>query len=763
MADSLTGTTVSHYRILEKLGGGGMGVVYRAEDSRLPRYVALKFLSKELESDPEASERLRREAQAVSSLNHPHICTIHDVGEHEGQPYIVMELLEGQTLKDRIAADGFSTDQLATLGIQIADALETAHEKGIVHRDIKPSNVFITQRGHAKLLDFGLARQLQKEELKEATQSHIPLTEGSAVVGTLPYLPPEVLCGETADARSDLWAFGVVLYEMATRQRPFHGQTVYQLTSGILQEPPRSFPASVPEGLRAVILRCLSKNPAERYQRAGEPRAALQTIHTYSPELAAAKTVVAGRVDSDSGRADIDSLAVMPFQNQTSDPEVEYLSWGVTESIINSLGQLEKLNVASAYSVHRYKEQNPDPRVLGRELNVSAVLTGRIAQRGDTLAIGMELVDTRSGWQLWGRKYARKAEDLVSLHEEIVREIGAALRLTLPGDEKKLLEKRTTRDQLAYQLYMKGRLCLFSASEDGLKRALRNFSLATRRDPGFALAHVEEANAYSMLGFYGVMAPRECFPKALEAEKKAAEIDGTLEDVYTSKALVDFLHHWDWAAAEKGFQRTLELNSKFASAHFWYAWVLAARERPEEAREQMDEAKTLEPSSLVVTMYTGFVLYLLRDYASAAEHLRRVLGKEPEFAVACWWLGLVLIETAEYEAAIEALQKSIQYSGGHPAPLAALGNLYGRLGWSADARRVSQELTGLSSTRYVSAFDIALSQCGGKDKNAALDWLEKACEERSSLLVFLKVWPMLDSLRAEPRFKEMVRRVGLAE
>jgi eukaryotic-like serine/threonine-protein kinase len=754
MPDALSGCTIAHYRILEKLGGGGMGVVYRAEDTRLPRYVALKFLSKELERDPEASARLRREAQAVSSLNHPHICTIHDIGEHEGQPFLVMEFLEGQTLKDRIGGDSFSVDQLATVGIQIADALETAHEKGIVHRDIKPSNVFITQRGHVKVLDFGLARQLRKDELQEATQSQTPLTEAGTVVGTLPYLPPEVLRGEPADARSDLWALGVVLYEMTTRQRPFQGHTVYQLTSGILQEHPRPLPENVPDGLRAVILRCLSKNPAERYQRAGETRAALETMNTPSWGSSTAK-------EPAPDRPPIDSLAVMPFQNQTSDAEVEYLSWGITESMIYSLGQLEKLHVASAYSVHRYKGQNPDPRVLGRELNVGAVLTGRVAQRGDMLVIGTELVDTRSGWQLWGRQYTRKADNLVSLHEEITREISEALRLSLPRGEKKLLEKRTTRDPLAYQLYMKGRLCLFSASEDGLQRALRNFSLATRRDPDFALAYVEEANAYSMLGFYGVAAPRDCFPKALEAQRKAAEIDGMLEGVHTSKALVDFLHGWDWPAAEKEFRRAIELNPKYSSAHFWYAWYLAALEKPGEALEQMKESRSLEPSSLVVTMYSGFVFYLLRNYERAVEHLRRVLAKEPQFAVAYWWLGLVLIETGEYEAAIDALQKSIQYSGGHPAPFAALGHLYGRLGWNADARDVSQELATLATKRYVSAFDLALSQCGGKETNEALGRLEEACEERSSLLAFLKVWPMLDALRSEPRFKEILKRVGL--
>ena len=755
MLDSLSGCTISHYRILEKLGRGGMGVVYRAEDTRLPRYVALKFLSNELERDPDAPARLRREARAISSLNHPHICTIHDIGEHEGQPFIVMELLEGQTLKDRISADQLSLDQLAEFGVQIADALETAHEKGVIHRDIKPSNVFITHRGQVKLLDFGLARQLQKDELEEATQSETPLTEAGTVVGTMPYLPPEVLRGEPADSRSDLWAFGVVLYEMATRQRPFQGQTVYQLTSGILMEPPRSFPATVPDGLRGVILRCLAKNPAERYQRAGETRAALETMNTPASGSPAAVAVA-------SNREAIDSIAVMPFENASGDPEAEYIGRGITESIIYSLGRLEKLHVAPVSSVYRYKRQLTDPRMMGRELNVGAVLTGRVAQRGDMLTVGAELVDTQSGWQLWGRQYSRKAADLMSIHEEIAREISEGLRLSLTRDEKKLLAKRSTEDPAAYELYLKGRFCVNSKSEDGLGRALRNFKLATERDPGFALAHAGLADTYSMLGFFGVLAPLDCFPKAEEAATKACEIDSTLAEARTSKAYVTFQHGWDWNAAEKEFQQAIELNPKYPPAHFWYAWYLTATERFSEAETEMEDAQRLEPSSPLVMAYAGFVCYLARRYQVAIEHLRRVVARVPEFGVAHGWLGLAYIENGEYEAAIEALQKSIRHTGGHPSPLAALGHLYGRLGWIGDAQKVLQELTELSTKRYVSAFEFALSQSGRKEKEGALGWLEKACEERSSLLVFLKVWPMFDSLRSEPRFKEIVRRVGLA-
>jgi len=761
MVDALVGAAVSHYRVLEKLGEGGMGVVYRAEDLLLQRQVALKFLKKELEADEDARTRFQREARAASSLNHPNICTIHDVGEFEGHPYLVMELIEGETLKGRIARGPVPPEEVTAYGIQLADALESAHSKRFVHRDIKPANVFLTPRGQVKLLDFGLALKLRKDVLDASSKSDSPLTAVEAVVGTLFYIAPEALRRETVDARSDLWSLGVVLYELAAGRHPFTGQTLFQMTSAILHEPPRPLPPGVPEGLRRVILRCLAKNPAQRYERACDTRDALEATRRSKDSLTEQGDVS----DAQIRTADLESIrsvAVIPFHNQSNDPEADYLSWGITQSLTYSLGQLDELHVVPASSVHRYKGQTPDPRQVGRDLNVGAVITGRVAARGDALVVGTELVDTQSGWQIWGRQYSRKASDLVSIHEEIASEISAGLRLTLTRDEKKRLEKPATHDPVAYQLYLKGRFCFSSKDEGGLNRALRDFTLAVRRDPEFALAQVGVADAYAWLGFFGVLPPHECFPKAHEAESKACKLDPALGEARAARAFLAFEYRWDMVAAEKEFKRAIELNPRYAAARYWYAWFLAARARFKEAEAEMREVHKLEPGSLLVHTYDAFVSYLARRNDQAIEKLRYVVEKAARFAVAYWWLGLTLMEEGEYEAAMDAFQQAIQHSGGHPSPLAALGQLYGRLGWSGDAKKVDQKLSELTAKRYVSAFDRAVCVAASREKDAALGWIEKACEERSVLLAYANVWPGLDLLREEPRFQAVLKQAGIA-
>jgi len=753
MTDPLIGCAVSHYLILKQLGEGGMGVVYSADDTLLPRQVALKFLKKELEADEEARTRFQREARAASSLNHPNICTIHDVGVFEGRPYLVMELLEGETLKARIADGPLDAEDAADYGMQLSDALEDAHTKRIIHRDIKPSNIFLSPRGQVKLLDFGLARRLPREELDASTKSDSPLTETDAVVGTMMYVAPEVLRHETVDARSDMWALGVVLYEMVAGQHPFEGQTLYQYTSAILREPPKPLPADVPEGLRRVIFRCLAKYPGERYQRASEARAALEMMRVMKEGHSDLRIRT---VDSESIR----SIAVIPFVNQTNDPEAEYLGFGIAESLTYLLGQLEQLHVAPASSLQRYRKQTPDPRRLGRELNVGAVLTGRVTVRGESLEVGTELVDAHSGWQIWGRHYSLKASDLASIHEEIAREISDGLRLSLTRDQKRILEKPATEDAAAYQLYLQGRFSFNSKDENGLKRALRFFSMAVRKDPDFALAQVGMADAYSWIAFFGLLPPHECFSKAREAESRACELDPALGEAHATRGFVAFHYRWEMAEAEREFRRAMELNPRYSAARYWYAWYLAAMGRDEEAEREMEEVMKLEPGSLLVQTYAALTHYLSRHYELAIERLEHVLAKASNFALAHWWKGLACMEKRDYEGALEAFQESLKHSGGHFYPLASLGQLYGRLGWTADQQRIEKQLRDLSSRKYVSAFDQAVCAAANRDRGPALDWLEKAREEHSVLLAYMNAWPALDPLRSEPRFHVVTRSLG---
>jgi serine/threonine protein kinase/tetratricopeptide (TPR) repeat protein len=755
----MLGKIVSRYHILEKLGEGGMGVVYRAEDTGLGRFVALKFLPEERSQDGEALIRLKREARAASGLNHPHICTVHDVGEFEGQPFIVMELLEGKTLKERIASAAIHPEKAVKIGIQIAEALEAVHSQGIIHRDIKPANIFVTGRGQVKVLDFGLAKQLSKEELEETTKSGTPLTQAGAIVGTLRYMAPEVLRGEPADLRSDLWALGAVLYETVAGEVPFQGKTVYELTSAILREPPRPLGISAPRGLQNIILRCLAKDETQRYQTASEVRAALETIGS-----APAATSISPGVRS-PGRV-IDSLAVLPFENVSGDPGFDYLSEGLAENIIFRVSQLRKVSLAAYSTVSRYKGRSVDPLQVGSELNVGAVLVGRVTQREDMLVIATELVDTHSGWQLWGqqygRRYGRRVTDIMGVPEDIAWEISHKLRMTLTGDDSKKLSKRYTENPEAYEVYLKGRHYWNDRTEEGLKKSTHCFDLAIEKDPGFLLAHSALADSYSMLGFYGILAPKVCFPKAEHAARNALEIDGTLADARSALAFVAFHYAWDWRLAEENFKRAIEVNPKSAKFRLWYAWYLASGSRFTEAITEIRQAKLLEPRSVFVTAYAGFVFYLARQYDEALAHFRNALEVQQNFGPARWWLGLCHMEIAHYQEAIAELQKAIIYSRQHPSPTAALAHLYGRLGWRADERKVLEELSAASKQRYVSAFDLALSQSGRSDNDQAFAWLDKACEERSTLLVYLNAWPVLDNLRSDPRFTEVTRRVGLS-
>ena len=793
---AMVGKTISHYRILAALGRGGMGVVYKAEDTRLGRTVALKFVPESMATDRLSIERFQREARAVSVLNHPNICTLHDIDEIDGRPFLVMEHLEGEDLRARLQKAPLELDELTRLAIQMADALEAAHTRGIVHRDIKPANLFLTTRGQIKIMDFGLAKLAFCGTPAETGASQAPtaamdqqLTSPGTAIGTVAYMSPEQARGEDLDARTDLFSFGVVLYEMATRKSPFLGTTTALTFVSILQttpEAPGQLRPGLPRELDGIISKALQKNRAERYQSAAEVRADLKRVRRGAPSIssqaeaaapAAApapapsrRTVIAagsatlavasGLVYAFFRERPLDSLAVLPFVNAGGDPSAEYLSDGITESIINNLSQMNKLAVRSFSSVAPYKKKDATPQQAGRELEVRAVLTGRLAPHGEELDVSAELIDVRQNRQIWGNRYTRRKADLLAVQEEISREVSEKLRMKMSGADQQRMARRGTENTEAYQLYLQGRYQWNRRTLDGIQQSIDYFQQAIRKDPRYALAYAGEADSYALLADFNVLPTKEVMPKARGAAAKALELDETLAEAHTSLAWAKF-HDWDWAAAEKEFRRAIQVNSGYVTAHLWYGEYLMARGRFEEAQAQLSRAMQLNPASPVVSLASGYRYYYARQYTQAIEQWQKTLAAEPAFLPAHAGLGRAYGQKGMNKEAIAEFRRALELSEGDSSDLAALAYAYALGQQRADAAKILAQLQERSQQTYVQPMWIAVIHAALGEKDRAHDWMQRAEEDRSAWLLFLKVDPVFDSMRQEPWFAELTRRVGI--
>ena len=837
------GTRLGRYEIRSRLGAGGMGEVYLAEDTSLHRKVALKILPADLAGNQDRMRRFEQEAKAAAALNHPNIAHIYEIGESGGWHYIAMEFIDGLTLRQLIHDGSTELAKVLRYLQNVAEGLAKAHTAGIVHRDLKPDNVMVTRDGHVKNLDFGLAKLVEPpqglltggEDSSELATAVMPQhsTPGT-VMGTVGYMSPEQAQGKTKeiDHRSDIFSFGCLLFEATTARKAFEGKDALESLYKIVHAPVpniKEFRADAPAELQRIVRRCLAKDADERYQTikdvalelkelrgelkasgddtteasrasntksvgAGQPtllqdgstarqlgsnssyssaQLALSGLKRHRTAAVVIATVllfvltagiatVAFYFRASNREVAIDSIAVLPFENQNQDANSDYLSDGLTESIINSLTQLPNLRIIARSSVFRYKGRQIDPQIAGRELGVRAVLTGRLLQRGNDLIVSTELVDLRDNKQLWGRRYQRKLSDILQIQEEIAKEITTNLRPTLTGDQQQLVARHYTESTEAYELYLKGRYFYTKVTEGDLNKSIEYYNQAIALDPNFALAYVGLANSYASLGsVFGFRSPQETYPQSKTFALKALELDANLAEAHYALAGYKLNYEWNWKEAEQEIKRAIELNPNYAGAHGGYANYYQVFGRLEEAKAERRLAARLDPLSPLAIANVGYPYYYARQYDEAIDQYRKALELDPKYSWAHLWIGQAYLQRENYKEAIDEINQAIVLSNGDTRAKATLAYAYAVAGRRDDALKEVAELQRISREHYVSPYFMALVRVGLHEDAEAFDWLQKAVAERHPYLILIKVEPVFDRLRPDPRFKELLQHIGL--
>jgi serine/threonine protein kinase/Tfp pilus assembly protein PilF len=777
----MIGRTLGHYRIIEKIGAGGMGVVYRARDERLERDVALKILPAGALADEETRKRFRREAMALSKLNHPNIATIHDFDTEKDVDFLAMEFIAGITLREKSIPGALPEAEVVQLGKQAAGALEAAHEQGIIHRDLKPGNIMVTPKGLLKVLDFGLAKLFRPSGSMDKT---LTLTGSEGLTGTLPYMAPEQLDGRAIDERTDIYALGAILYELASGQRPAPQETAPKVIHAILHEQPEPLGAPISEGLERIIFKCLEKEPANRYTSARELMADLNQLEAGNlsaliagrPRRRTKRSLwrrplpmsvlafglaglffafnIGGMRDFLTGRAktsQVRSLAVLPLENLSHDPEQEYFAGGITDALITELGQISTLRVISRTSVLKYEKTEKSLPQIAKELKADMVIEGSVLRSGEKVRITARLINPAEDRQLWVKSYERDIGGFLVLQGEIAQDITRQVGIRLSEEERFRLTKKGAVNPQALDAYLKG----VYSGDNGY------FDQAVKLDPDFALAYVKIANGYFFSGLFGDIPPREAFLKMKQAALKALEKDNTLGEAHSFLALAWLHYDLNWAEAEKEFKRALELNPSLAYTHHLYAHYLMAMDRMGESMAEVKLASELDPFSSDMHLCFGWHCLATADDDDAIELARKGLQMDPQNAWAGVILGWAYEQKSMIKEAIIEFQNALSHWKDGSLPLAALGHAYGISGQKKEAQGILDRLLEKSKRTYVPGYDIAAVSLGLGEKDQAFEWLSKAVEERSGFLVYIKCDRRFDGLRSDPRYEALLKRIGL--